>query len=169
MKIYLAGPLFSEGERAYLDTVAARLRSDGYEVFVPHEQFAEQKLQSTEHSAMADEIYGVDLAGIEGANAVLAWIDGPQCDDGTAVEIGIFNRLVKTDPARYRGIIGLSTDIRVARRRGVVPGDGLNLFLAGAIRSCGEIAWSLDEAVAALERLRDAGPRSVAADAPTKP
>ena len=36
-QVYLAGPLFSEAERAWLDTVAARIRANGIDVFVPHE------------------------------------------------------------------------------------------------------------------------------------
>jgi nucleoside 2-deoxyribosyltransferase len=39
LRIYLAGPLFSEGERAFLDALADRLRDEGHDVFVPHEQF----------------------------------------------------------------------------------------------------------------------------------
>ena len=155
MKIYLAGPLFSNAERDFLDTVAARLRSEGFDVFVPHEQFAEQKFMRSDGGSAADEVYAVDLAGVTGAAAVLAWLDGTQVDDGTSVEIGIFARLCAEDPKRYRGIIGLTTDMRVARRKGLVPGDGINLFVAGAIRASGEIVWSVDEAVAALIRLRD--------------
>ncbi len=155
MKVYLAGPLFSQAERSFLDGVAVRLRSEGFVVFVPHEQFAEQKFMRSEGGAAADEVYLTDLDGLLGANAVLAWLDGTQVDDGTAVEIGIFSRLCVFEVARYKGIIGLSTDMRVARRRGVVPADGINLFVAGAIRSAGEIVWSLDEAVAALIRFRD--------------
>ncbi len=155
MKIYLAGPLFTSAERDFLDVIAAKLRAEGFEVFVPHEQFAEQKFMRSDATAAADEVYAVDLAGVTGANAVLAWLDGTQVDDGTAVEIGIFSRLVAQDPVRHKGIIGLSTDMRVARRRGLVPGDGINLFLAGAIRASGEITWSLDEAIEALVRLRD--------------
>ena len=155
MKIYLAGPLFSNAERSFLDTIAARLRAEGFEVFVPHEQFAEQKFMRSDGDAAADEVYAVDLAGVMGANAVLAWLDGTQVDDGTSVEIGIFSRLAAQDPARYKGIIGLSTDMRVARRKGLVPADGINLFVVGAIRASGEVVWSVDEAVAALIRLRD--------------
>jgi hypothetical protein len=147
MNIYLAGPLFSVAERAFLDGVAARLRGAGYEVFVPHEQISEQL------SVSAEEVYRVDLAGLKGANAVLAWIDGPVIDDGTAVEIGIFTQLVASDPVRWRGIVAIATDLRLHRRRGVLPGDGVNLFAAGAIRSVGEIVWSVDEALAALTRL----------------
>ncbi len=155
MKIYLAGPLFSHAERAFLDGVASRLRAEGFAVFVPHEQFAEQKFMRSEGGAAADEVYVTDLEGIIRANVVLAWLDGTQVDDGTAVEIGIFSRLCVQAPTCYWGIVGLSTDMRIARRRGLVPGDGLNLFVAGAIRSAGEIVWSIDEAVATLIRLRD--------------
>ncbi|RLT37856.1 MAG: hypothetical protein DWI58_16505 [Chloroflexi bacterium] len=155
MKIYLAGPLFTHAERAFLDIVAARLRAEGFAVFVPHEQFAEQKFMRSEGGAAADEVYMTDLEGMFGANVVLAWLDGTQVDDGTAVEIGIFSRLCAQESACYRGIIGLSTDMRIARRRGLVPADGINLFVAGAIRSVGEIVWSIDEAVTTLIRLRD--------------
>lgn len=151
MTIYLAGPLFSVAERAFLDGLAARLRGEGYDVFVPHEQIPEQRAVS------AEEVYRSDLAGLERANAVLAWIDGPAIDDGTAVEIGIFTRLVASDPARWRGVVALATDLRLHRRKGVLAGDGLNLFAAGAIRSVGEIVWSMDDAVAALGRLRARG------------
>ncbi|MFM8279859.1 MAG: hypothetical protein ACKN9R_05900, partial [Candidatus Limnocylindrus sp.] len=52
----------------------------------------------------------------------------------------------------YRGIVALCTDLRMLRRRGLAPGDGINLFVAGAIESVGEITWSIDDAVAAALR-----------------
>jgi len=149
MKIYLAGPLFNEGERGVLSAIAARLRALDFEVFVPHEQFVE--LEGID----ARGVYAIDIAGIRSANAVLAWLDGTQVDDGTAVEIGIFTQLCAADPSQYKGIIGLCTDLRMVRRRGTAPGDGINLFVAGAIQSVGEITWSVDDAVAAMLRLRD--------------
>jgi hypothetical protein len=102
------------------------------------------------------KVYRTDLEGVRSANLMLCWIDGTQVDDGTAVEIGIFTQLCAQDPAKHRGIVALCTDLRMVRRRGVAPGDGINLFVAGAIKSVGEITWSVDEAVAALGRLRDA-------------
>ena len=149
MKVYLAGPLFNDGERGTLSGIAAQLRAAKIDVFVPHEQFVE--LEGLDARA----VFATDYAGIRDANLILAWLDGTQVDDGTAVEIGIFSRLAAQDPARYRGIIGLSTDMRIARRKGLVPADGINLFVVGAIRASGEVVWSLDEAVAALVRLRD--------------
>ena len=52
------------------------------------------------------------------ANVLLAWLDGSSIDDGTACEIGMFAELVERDERRYRGIVGLVTDLRLERRRG---------------------------------------------------
>lgn len=145
-RVYLAGPLFNSGERPFLDSVAKLLREAGAEVFVPHEIFCEIE------AVDAKAVYECDLRGVLSANVVLAWLDGAQVDDGTAVEIGIFTRMCAADPATHRGIVGLSTDLRLARRRGVAPGDGFNLLVAGAIQSVGEIAWSVEDAVAATLR-----------------
>ena len=147
MNLYLAGPLFSEAERGWLESLAVRLRLEGHECFVPHENFGEIVELTPE------EVYRVDGAGLRGANALVAWLDGPMVDDGTAAEIGAFAELVRSGVPHYRGIVGIVTDLRLQRRRGNTPGDGLNLFVAGAIESCGKICWSVDEAVAALDRL----------------
>ena len=90
MKIYLAGPLFNAGERGFLADIATRLRALDFDVFVPHEQFVEQE------GLDARRVYATDLDGIRSADAVLAWLDGSQVDDGTAVEIG-FNAQYLTD------------------------------------------------------------------------
>jgi Nucleoside 2-deoxyribosyltransferase len=148
LRLYVAGPLFSEAERSWLDLLAGRLRAEGFECFVPHEQFA----------ALADvtleEVYRIDTEGLRGADALVAWLDGPMVDDGTACEIGMFAELVRGDSERYRGIVAIVTDLRLERRRsqGVV-GGGMNLFVGGAIESCGTIVHAVDELVAALRDL----------------
>ena len=85
---------------------------------------------------------------------LLAWLDGPVVDDGTACEIGMFAQLVASGDPRYRGIVGLVTDLRLQRRRGNAVGDGMNLFVIGAIEATGRVCWSVDEAVEALRELR---------------
>ena len=144
MRVYLAAPLFTPYERGYLDSCAARLREHGFEVFVPHEQAL--ALGKT----TAAEIFAKDLEGLAGAEAVLALLDGPQVDDGTACEIGLFYALMQSDPAK-KGIVGLLTDLRSLR---LEEGHGLNLFVEGCIAASGEVTISLEDAVAALERLR---------------
>ena len=149
MQVYLAGPLFSQAERAWLDVLSAALRADGLDVFVPHENFD----ATTEPTP--EEVYRVDGAGLRASNALLAWLDGPMIDDGTAAEIGAFAELVASGDTRYRGIVGLVTDLRLERRRGRAPGDGMNLYVAGAIASAGRTCWSVEEAVIALRELED--------------
>lgn len=147
----MAGALFSEGERAWLDGLAARLRTEGFECFVPHEQFGD--LQNVTPA----EVFRVDAEGIRDANVLLAWLDGPAVDDGTACEIGMFAELARSGDPRYRGIVGIVTDLRLQRRRGAAVGDGLNLFVAGAIESNGRICWSVDETIDALRELEARG------------
>ena len=149
MRLYLAGPLFAEAERAWIDGLAARLRAEGFDCFVPHEQFRELGPLTPE------AVYTVDAEGVRGANALVAWLDGTSIDDGTACEIGMFAQLIESGDPRYKGIVGIVTDLRAQRRRGAVPGDGLNLFVSGAILSAGQICWSIDEAVEALRAMRD--------------
>jgi nucleoside 2-deoxyribosyltransferase len=142
LKIYFAGPLFTPYERGFIDECAARLRAEGIEVFVPHEH--ELALGS---AVSAAEIFAKDLPGIEGANALVAILDGPMVDDGTACEIGMFHALMQSDPTK-KGIVGLLTDIRGQRGESI----GVNLFVQGVIEDAGRVVGSIDEA---LEVLRE--------------
>ena len=142
MKVYLAGPLFMPYERSFLDSVAARLRAEGFEVFVPHEQdFAE---------FTPETVFATDGEVLLPANAILALLDGVAVDDGTACEIGIFWGMKQAGDASKKGIVGLVTDSRV--QRGQIK---FNLFLQGCIEDSGGIVTSLDDAVAQLVAWRD--------------
>jgi nucleoside 2-deoxyribosyltransferase len=148
VRVYVAGPLFSEAERAWLDALAARLRSEGFDCFVPHENFPELA------DVTLEEVYRIDSEGLRSSNALVAWLDGPIVDDGTACEIGMFAELVRSGGDYYRGIVAITTDIRLERRRAVnVVGGGMNLFVGGAIDSCGRICHTVDEVVDALRAL----------------
>jgi hypothetical protein len=151
VNLYLAGPLFSEAERAWLDGLAGRLRADGFDCFVPHEQFEEMT------TLTADVVYRIDVEGLRSANALVAWLDGAAVDDGTACEIGMFAQLVAGGDPRHVGIVGIATDLRLQRRRDVVAGDGLNLFVSGAVSACGRLCWSVDEAIETLGAWRRDG------------
>lgn len=135
MRLYLAGPLFSEAERAWLDALAGRLRADGFDCFVPHEQIEEMT------PFTADEVYRTDAEGLRSSNALVAWLDGAAVDDGTACEIGMFHALMQSDPSK-KGIVGLLTDIRGMRGEST----GVNLFVQGAIEDVGRIVASIEEA-----------------------
>ena len=140
MRIYLAGSIVTPYERAFLEDCASRLRAEGFDVFVPHEQ----GLVGLDASPAA--VFAVDAGGVEAADAVLAVLDGPAVDDGTACEIGLFHGLKQRDPER-KGVVGLLTDLR-AERRGEFA---TNLFVRGCIEAGGgAVVGSLDDAVAIL-------------------
>ncbi len=145
MRVYFAGPLFTPYERAFIDECAARLRAEGIDVFVPHEN----ALASGDTSAAT--IFAKDWKGLSEANAVVALLDGPTVDDGTACEIGMFYALMQNDPAK-KGIVGLLTDLRSTLGH---EGHGLNLFVEGCVEAAGEVCGSLDEVVAVLAGWRD--------------
>jgi len=80
MKIYLAGPLFSTGEREFNVRLAKHLRDLGHEVWLPQE--FEQR------SMTARQIFLKDVEGVDWAEAVVANMDGPDPDSGTCWECG---------------------------------------------------------------------------------
>ncbi len=149
MHVYLAGPLFSLAERAFLEACAARLRAAGFSCFVPHEQTARLDPLTPER------VFEVDSGGLAAADALVAWLDGPLVDDGTACEIGLFRGLMERDPRR-KGVLGLVTDARLERRRPWSAHGGVNLFVVGALGGAGNLCWSLEEVEARLRAWRDA-------------
>jgi nucleoside 2-deoxyribosyltransferase len=150
VRIYFAGPLFTPYERGFIDECAAQLRGAGFDVFVPHEHAL-----ALDGTVTAERIFAKDWQGLSEANAVLALLDGPSIDDGTACEIGIFHAVMQFDDSK-KGIVGLVTDLRAMREteRGH-EARGLNLFVVGCIEAGGgSIVGTLDEAQAVLEGWR---------------
>lgn len=144
MRVYFAGPLFTPYERSFIDECAARLRAEGIEVFVPHENAL--ALPDTKPGT----IFAKDWDGLSTADAVVALLDGPMVDDGTACEIGIFYALMQTDTSK-KGIVGFLTDLRGTRAD---EGHGLNLFVHGCIEAGGRICTTLDDVLAILVEWR---------------
>lgn len=110
MKIYLAGPLFTTAEREFNVKLADLLRAAGHEVWLPQE--------SEQRDKTAQEVFRKDVEGIDWADVVVANMDGPDPDSGTAWECGYAYR--KKPVVLYR------TDFRAADE----PGKGAyNLML----------------------------------------
>ncbi len=109
MRLYFAGPLFSSAERAWNAELARRLRAAGHEVFLPQDQ---------EKGRGAAAIFRTDIDGIDRADALVAVMDGPDPDSGTAWECGYaYGR---------KPVILVRTDIRAA---GDDPGMPYNPML----------------------------------------
>jgi nucleoside 2-deoxyribosyltransferase len=102
MKLYFAGPLFTTPERQWNAEVTAALRAAGHEIFLPQEQ---------EPGKDGPGIFATDVGGIDWADGLVAIMDGPDPDSGTAWEVGYAYRkkpivLVRTDSRAMQGNAG---------------------------------------------------------------
>lgn len=147
MRIYFAGPLFTPYERTFIDQCTAVLRSEGFDVFVPHEIPLPNPVTSK-------FIFDTDAGEVLKANAVLALLDGPMVDDGTANEIGIFWAEMRHDTSK-KGIVGLVTDTRVIRDRNMIDGKGINLFVRGCVEDAGAVVDSFEKALPILRQWKE--------------
>jgi nucleoside 2-deoxyribosyltransferase len=79
MRLYFAGPLFSAAERDWNEELAAALRNAGHEGFLP---------QNKKPGLDAAGIFSANIGWIDWADVLLAIMDGPDPDAGTAWEVG---------------------------------------------------------------------------------
>ena len=135
MKIYQAGPLFTEAERAWHRAFGERLKEAGFEAVWPGD------LISPGDGLSARQIMETDRDALLSCHAVVALLDGPQVDDGTAWEIGY--AFAKGIP-----VVGLRTDFRLCSDS---EGSMVNAMIEGSVL---DICTSIDEALAVLGTLR---------------
>ncbi|WP_158633589.1 nucleoside 2-deoxyribosyltransferase [Tautonia sociabilis] len=83
MRLYLAGPLFTQAERSWNAAIASALRSAGHHVVLPQEEV--QHLEAPE----AGPIFRLDVEGVRSADALVAILDGADPDSGTSFECGL--------------------------------------------------------------------------------
>ncbi|NCA72661.1 MAG: nucleoside 2-deoxyribosyltransferase [Sphingobacteriia bacterium] len=113
--IYLAGPLFTEAERDWhrktkrLLLEQASRRGEPVEILWPYELITPEEIVALGAGART-EIFRRCKLGLDGADLLIALLDGTQVDDGTAWEIGYF---FATKAAGAR-IVGIRTDFRRA-------------------------------------------------------
>lgn len=139
LRIFIAGPLFSQAEREFNLKVEEHLRKHGYETFLPQRDVGKlDELLAKEGREAYRTIFKRDLEGLEKADVVVAILDGPDVDSGTAFEIGYAF-------ARGKPVVGLKTDMRWFARE-----EELNNMIAQGIKA---LARDLDELVLRLEGL----------------
>jgi nucleoside 2-deoxyribosyltransferase len=128
-RAYVAGPLFDEGERWWIEKVEALVADAGFVTFLPHRD----NPPKDEHNVRA--IFENDKRGIDECDVVVASLNGVTTDDGTAWELGYAY-------ATGKQIIGLHTDWRMRFAHEVV-----NLMLECSVH---RMVRSLDELTVAL-------------------
>lgn len=128
-RIYLSGPLFSQAEIAWGRHIKASLEEalQDVEIIWPHELAA----------GSPGEIFRANLRALDDCDLMIAILDGPQVDDGTAWEVGYFY-------ARDRKILGIRTDFRKA---GESENSRVNLMVES---SCFALAERIEQLVSVL-------------------
>lgn len=130
MKAYVAGPLFDEGERWWIERVEQVVAAAGFETFLPHRD------NPPKDEFNVRQIFENDKRGIDECDVVVANLNGIMTDDGTAWELGYAYALGKH-------LIGLHTDWRRRFEHEIV-----NLMMECSLH---RIVHSLDELTEALD------------------
>lgn len=142
-KIYIAGPLFSEHEREYLirlvEILSKELGLDQFEdFFLPHRDAGDVGI-----AGGRNEIFSLDLRYLEQAKIVIALLDGPDVDSGTAVELGYAF-------AKDKKIFGLLTDFRAYLSSSKTPAK-LNNMVWGVCDEGKTLFRTVDDLVNAVK------------------
>lgn len=128
MLVYIAGPLFNEKEREFLDEINSVCKAIGIETYLPSQDGG---LLSQDNN---DEVFQADIKALNKASLVVASLNGVDVDSGTAFELGY-------GFAKGKKLFGLHTDSRVFN-----PSSEVNLMM---LKSC-TICHSLQELDTAL-------------------
>ncbi len=146
-RCYVASPFgFSEAGRAYYYGTLVPALSEAVEVVDPWAiseagEFARAVADGT-LAAFVVEVGRRNAEAIRGCALLVACLDGPDVDSGTAAEVGY---------AAALGIrcLGLRTDLRETGERGAIVNLQVQSFI---VHSGGRIAASLEELLEELER-----------------
>ncbi|RLC65597.1 MAG: hypothetical protein DRI01_00325 [Chloroflexi bacterium] len=103
--VYVAGPLFSQAEREFLEKMVDCLAKVSHlnpikNFFLPHRDGGELGKGPTRA-----QIFNLDINTLKNADIVVALLDGQDVDSGTCIELGVAYSLGKK-------IFGIITDFR---------------------------------------------------------
>ena len=151
--VYIAGPLFSQAERAYLelivDTLARASSLDPIaDFFLPHRDAGEPG-----KGLRRKDIFELNLQHLTSSTLVLGLLDGQDADSGTCSELGYAY-------ARGKKIFGLLTDFRARHFADIEP-HRPNLMVWGVCEEGGTLFDDLNPLTGAFaEYVRTPGSKA---------
>ncbi len=99
MLAYIAGPLFNEKEREFLEEINSVCRAFGMSTYLPYQGGG---LLTQDNN---DEVFLTDIRALNKADIVVANLNGVDVDSGSAFELGYAF-------AKEKKLFGLHTDLR---------------------------------------------------------
>ena len=134
-KIYVAGPLFTKGERDLLETIDAVCQACGFITYLPHRDGG--LYEREENSSL--KMFQNDLVHLNESVIVVAVLNGAEVDSGTSWERGY-------SYACDKPIIGDIDDTRIFE-----PTKQVNPMIINSVKA---VATNLEEVRAELNRMR---------------
>ncbi len=122
-KIYVAGPLFTSGERWYLEQVDQVCRNAGFETYLPHRDAG---LAGADESS-CKACFMKDKQILDEIDLVVAVLNGTDVDSGTAWEIGYAT-------ARCVPVLGIYDDKRLRAAQ-----SALNPMIHFSVKICADL------------------------------
>ncbi|MFW6116930.1 MAG: nucleoside 2-deoxyribosyltransferase [bacterium] len=143
-RVYIAGPLFCQAEREFLERLVARLSEAAgldarYDFYLPHRDG--EKAEDVQEPGY---VFQRNLTHLEMAELVVGVLDGQDVDSGTAIELGYAY-------AKDKPILALLTDTR-ARPPHSIMTQRPNLMVSGVCENAGAVFASVDDLVRAFTR-----------------
>ena len=162
---YLAGPIFTERDRMYLDYLADAIKGLWPELnlYVPHRNTA---INDKTKPAGSKEIYEGDMERLANTDLLIAVVSGDMPPIGTTCEIGIFSQMQKNDTTKH--LVCLYDDNRNGSttfceekvemlKSGIAENQWhyINLFLVGCIKANGTLVGDSQSLFKTIEKERD--------------
>lgn len=169
MKIYLAGPIFTERDRMYLDYLYDKIKPifPDADIYVPHRN---KSINDKTKCAISYDIYWGDYNRLKETDLLIAVISADVPPIGTTCEIGIFTQMIDANP--HKKLVCLYDDCREgyitcqgdvgqqkldAMRK--EPGENqmsyVNIFLTGAIKTHGKLVCTSEELIEVLKGINN--------------
>ena len=164
MNIYMAGPIFTFGDKLRNDYFYDKLTKafpDAY-IYDPLQNTDINGVEGKKKFGGSQEIANGDNIRLDNTDVLIACIDGDVLPSGTCAEIGKFHEKIARGDNKY--IIGICTDTRQcylthseAKDMGGASSLGeqqysyQNLYVTGLIKQGGVLVSSIEEAITALK------------------
>ena len=103
-EVYIAGPLFTEGDRWYLEKIDSICKKNGLSTYLPHRDAGLCPAGVKETLPF----FETDCKSLDDSSLIIAVLHGTDIDSGTAWEIGYAYANRKT-------IFAIGDDIRIAK------------------------------------------------------
>lgn len=123
--VYVAGPLYTPGERKHIETIGKICESIGFKTYLPQRDGGVYSGRGP-----TKKFFESDMKAMKECSFGIAVLDGFDVDSGTSFELGYLY-------AHKKPVIGLLMDIRFPS-----PEEQINLMIINGVQ---KIAMSLDQ------------------------